>query len=142
MNSRPWRLKRAGLSSSFCSVIGGGSFEVGDFSGLSAGCRVITGSDDFTGPFLTNPTIPSMFKNVSISSVVIGRHVVIGSNCVIMPGVNIGDGVTVAAGAVIRKNLEPWTVYAEIKGKLMPIKKRDKEKILALEKKYLNSIPS
>ncbi|CKK93370.1 putative acetyltransferase [Neisseria meningitidis] len=26
------------------------------FSGLSAGCRIITGSDDFMGGGLTNPT--------------------------------------------------------------------------------------
>ncbi|MBH6196570.1 acyltransferase, partial [Neisseria meningitidis] len=35
--------------SSFTSIIGGGEFYMDHFSGLSAGCRIITGSDDFMG---------------------------------------------------------------------------------------------
>jgi galactoside O-acetyltransferase len=51
--------------SSFVSVIGGGQFIIEDFSSLSAGCRIITGSDDFKGPYLSNPTVPAKYKNVS-----------------------------------------------------------------------------
>ena len=54
--------------SSFTSIIGGGEFILEDFAGLSAGCRIITGSDDFSGGFLSNPTIPAKYKNVSFRS--------------------------------------------------------------------------
>jgi acetyltransferase-like isoleucine patch superfamily enzyme len=43
--------------SSFCSITGGGTLIMEDFSGLAAGCRIITGSDDFSGNGLTNPTV-------------------------------------------------------------------------------------
>lgn len=125
--------------SPFTSIIGGGECLIGDFSGLSAGCRIINGSDDFTGSFLTNPTVPDKYKNVTFGLVEIGRHVILGTNCIVLPGVKIGDGVAVSAGTIIRKNLLPWTVYAEIHGKLMPIKKRDKKTILRLEEDYLDS---
>lgn len=125
--------------SSFSSIIGGGECAIGDFAGLSAGCRLITGSDDFSGPYLTNPTVNSDFTNVNISKIEIGRHAIIGTNSVIFPGVVIGDGAAVGAGAIIRKNLKPWTVYANVDGKLREIKTRDKESVLQVEKEYLES---
>jgi len=120
-----------------CSVIGGGTFVMEDFAGLSAGCRIITGSDDFTGPWMTNPTVPARFTNVSRGTVRIGRHAVLGTNCVVFPGVSIGEGAAVAAGSVIRKDLEPWGVYAGSSPKR--IAERDKDTILRLESEYLAS---
>jgi galactoside O-acetyltransferase len=98
--------------SSFVSVIGGGTLVIDDFSGLSAGCRVITGTDDYLGPFLTNPTIPREFTNPQVSSVTIARHVIVGTNAVIFPGITIGEGAAVGACAVVRRDLPAWGVYA------------------------------
>jgi galactoside O-acetyltransferase len=96
----------------FVSIIGGGEFSIDDFSGFSAGCRVITGTDDYLGPFMTNPTVPREFTNYMISHVAIGKSVVVGTNAVIFPGVTIGEGAAVAACAVVRRDLAPWGVYA------------------------------
>lgn len=123
---------------SFCSVIGGGEFYMDDFSGLSAGCRIVTGSDDFLGGGLTNPTVPTIYTNVKKSKVYIGRHAIIGTNVTILPGVNIGEGVAVGAGAIVRKNLEPWTIYVGVECK--PLKSRPSHKILELEKRLLAEI--
>lgn len=38
----------------------------------------------------------------------------IGSFCIILPGVTIGEGAVVAAGAVVTKNVAPWTVVGGI----------------------------
>ncbi|EGQ9572335.1 acyltransferase [Vibrio alginolyticus] len=124
---------------SFSTIVGGGECVIGDFAGLSAGCRIITASDDFSGPYLTNPTVHSDFTNVKSSKVEIGRHAIIGTNSVIFPGVTIGEGCAVGAGAVIRKSLKAWTVYAVIDGKLKELKKRDSEAVLKAERKYLES---
>jgi len=119
---------------SFCSIIGGGELTMEDFSGLSAGCRIITGSDDFTGPWLTNPTVPAEFTHVQRGHVHIKRHAVVGSNAIIFPGVTLGEGAAVGAGCLVRKNLEPWTIYAGHNPK--PVGKRDREAILAKEHAY------
>ena len=124
---------------SFTTIVGGGECVIGDFAGLSAGCRLITARDDFSGPYLTNPTVHSDFTNVKSGKVEIGRHAIIGTNSVIFPGVTIGEGCAVGAGAVIRKNLKPWTVYAVIDGKLKELKKRDMEAVLQAERQYLES---
>lgn len=44
--------------------------------------------------------------------VVIGNDVWIGANAVILPGVNIGDGAVIAAGAIVTKNVEPYCIVA------------------------------
>ena len=43
---------------------------------------------------------------------IIGNDVWIGYNATIMGGVTIGDGVIVAAGALVRENVEPYTIVA------------------------------
>lgn len=55
--------------------------------------------------------------------VVIGPDVWIGANCVILPGVEIGEGAVVAAGAVVTKNVEPNSIVGGVPAKL--IKMRD-----------------
>lgn len=54
--------------------------------------------------------------------VVIGDYVFIGPRAIILPGVKIGDGAIVAAGAVVTKNVASSTVVGGVPAKL--IKKR------------------
>lgn len=53
---------------------------------------------------------------------VIGNDVWIGANSIICRNVHIGDGAVIAAGAVVTKNVEPYTIVAGVPAK--PIKKR------------------
>ncbi|MBI4597713.1 MAG: hypothetical protein HY737_04835 [Candidatus Omnitrophica bacterium] len=48
-----------------------------------------------------------------LKKVKIGARVVVGLNAVILPGVEVGDGATIAAGAVVPKNtcIAPGSVY-------------------------------
>jgi acetyltransferase-like isoleucine patch superfamily enzyme len=121
--------------SAFTSIVGGGRLIMEDFSALSAGCRIITGSDDFSGNSLTNITIPKKYRNITIGKVHIGRHAILGSNVVVMPNVKIGEGCIVSAGCIVNKDLKEWTIYAGYYPKA--IGKRDKSKILELEREYL-----
>ena len=52
-----------------------------------------------------------------------------------MPNISIGEGAIVAAGAVVNKDLEPWSIYVGYNPK--KVSSRDKEKVLDLESKYL-----
>ena len=54
--------------------------------------------------------------------VIIGNDVWIGRRAIIMPGVTIGDGVIIGAGAVVTKNVEPYVVVAGVPAKV--VKKR------------------
>lgn len=95
----------------FASITGGAEFTLGDFSAVSQGCRILTGTDDFTGWGFGNSTVPEEYRNTKRAPVSIGRFCIIGANSVVLPGVTIGEGVTVGAGSVVTKDLEPWGVY-------------------------------
>lgn len=51
--------------------------------------------------------------------IVIGNDVWIGANVVILPGVVIGDGSILAAGAVITKDVEPYSVVGGVPAKII-----------------------
>ena len=52
----------------------------------------------------------------------IGNDVWIGSKCLIKGGVTIGDGCVIGAGAVVTKDISPYSVAAGVPAKV--IKKR------------------
>jgi acetyltransferase-like isoleucine patch superfamily enzyme len=123
-----------------CTCIGGRESKLimKDFSGLSAACRIICGSDDYVYG-LTNPNIPIQFRGkVKSGDIVIGRHAVLGTNTIVHPLVQILDGVATGSFTLVTRDLAPWSVYTGIPAK--KIKDRDKTTILELEERFLNSI--
>jgi galactoside O-acetyltransferase len=105
----------------------------GDFSGLAYGCQVFSQSDDYSGTTLTNPTVPSEFKSVLKKSVKISKHVIIGTNAIVFPGVTIAEGCSIAAMSLVNKDTEEWGVYAGIPARR--VKERSKD-LLKLESEY------
>lgn len=124
----------------FSSVLGGGTFIMDHFSGLSAGARIFTSNDDYLGPYLTNPTVPAEFHNLRIAPVRIGRHAIVGTNSVVLPGVSIGEGAVIGANSLVSKDIEPWTV--NVGNPTRVIKYRDKEGVKAQEARYQQSLKS
>lgn len=95
----------------FTSITGGDEFIMEDFSGISQGCRILTGSDDFKDWGFGNPTIPEKYRNTKRAPVHFGKFCIVGANSVVLPGVTIGEGAMVGACSVVTKNLEPWGIY-------------------------------
>ncbi|KAF3888304.1 MULTISPECIES: acyltransferase [Nostocales] len=118
---------------SFTSITGGESFVMEDFSALSSGIRILTGSDDFKEWGFGNSTLDEKYRNVKRRPIHIGKFVVVGANSVILPGVTVGEGATVGAGSVVTRNLEPWGIYIGNK----KIGERDKAGVLKNYEKYL-----
>jgi galactoside O-acetyltransferase len=115
----------------FCSLIGKARITLGDYAGLSARCSVFSASDDFSGNFLTGPTVPDEYTNIAAHPVYIGRHVVVGAATVILPGAKLNDCSAVGAMSLVKGELEGFTIYGGIPA--MPIRKRH-HRLLELEK--------
>lgn len=49
----------------------------------------------------------------------IGSDVWIGANVIILPGVKVGDGAVLAAGAVVTKNVEPYAIVGGVPAKVI-----------------------
>jgi galactoside O-acetyltransferase len=120
---------------SYCLLQGSENIIIKDFSTLSHGVKIYTRSDDYSGAYLTNPTVPDKFKSVKKGDVVIKRHVIIGSSCVILPGVVIGEGVSVGAMSLVKCGLTEWGIYVGIPAKKLKSRSKD---LLKLEAILLN----
>ncbi|MDR0509387.1 MAG: acyltransferase [Candidatus Methanoplasma sp.] len=54
--------------------------------------------------------------------IVIGDDVWIAANAIILKGVNIGEGAVVAAGAVVNKDVPPYTVVGGVPARMIKIR--------------------
>jgi galactoside O-acetyltransferase len=122
-------------SHSHMSGVGGITME--DFTGLSHGGRIYSGTDDYSGHHLTNPTVSDQYTQTITGHVIFKRHALVGSSSVVLPGVIIGEGAAVGAMSLVTKNLADWTLNAGIPAK--KIKDRSKE-LLKLEKQFLSEV--
>lgn len=107
--------------------------ELKDFSGISSRCVIYAESDDYSGHWMTNPTVSDDFRQTYGGKVTLERHVVVGTGCTILPNVTLGEGASVGSMSLVTKNLEPWGIYVGCPC----VKRKDRSKrILELEKKF------
>lgn len=121
----------------YTSLIGQGKIQIGNFSNLSSRVAVYSSNDDYSGEYLTNPTVDSEFTNVTHAPVYIGKHVIIGAGSIVLPGVTIGEGVSVGALSLINKDCEPFKIYVGVPAKAIKDRSR---KLLDLEKQFLAKV--
>lgn len=63
--------------------------------------------------------VGSPIMELTYAPITIGSNCWIASRAIVMPGVMVGDGAVVAAGAVVTKNVKPWTVVGGNPAKLI-----------------------
>jgi acetyltransferase-like isoleucine patch superfamily enzyme len=99
-----------------CTLDARSPLKIGDNVGLSPEVMILAGTHDVNDP---------EFKDSEVGpwAVTIEDHVWIGSRAIIMPGVTVGHGAVVAAGAVVTKDVAPLTIVAGVPAK--PIGTRD-----------------
>lgn len=77
-----------------------GGLSIGQKCCIGEWVRLLTGSHDVATVNFQYVTKP----------ITIGNAVWISTGAMVLPGVTIGDGAVVAAGALVTKDVEPWTV--------------------------------
>ena len=106
-----------------CRFLNGRKVYLGDRNVINFGClfvgrhyKIQTGNDVSIGPEATiltlghDPHSPN-FANRG-GDVIIGSYVWISYRAIVLPGVTIGEGAVVGAGAVVTKDVEPYTIVA------------------------------
>lgn len=109
--------------------------EIDDFAGLSAGVCVFSATDDYSGGALTNPTVPEDLREIRSAPVHIGRHVIVGANSVILPGVSLGDGASVGALTFVNRSVASGAIVSG--NPMRRVGTRDVEKLRRLEAELL-----
>ena len=111
-----------------CMISSSTNIIFGNYSGISSGVKLFGGCDDFSGKYLTNPTVPSKYLNVQIGDIILEDHVLIGSTSIVLPNVILKEGTCIGALSLVKKNTESWKMYAGSPIKFL--KNRNKECLL------------
>ncbi len=114
----------------YVALIGKGKITIEDFVGLSSRVAVYSSNDDYSGEWLTGPTLSPAFTNISSAPVRVGRHVVVGAGSVILPGVSLEEGAIVGALSLVNKDCESFGMYAGVPAKYLKARSR---RLLELE---------
>ncbi|HBX22977.1 MAG TPA: capsular biosynthesis protein [Desulfotomaculum sp.] len=113
---------------------------IGKYCSIGYNCQI----GIFEHPTNLISTSPYIYRHRSISNAVkpdwssddinnlpvIGNDVWIGSNAIVMQGVKIGDGAIIAAGAVVTKDVEPFSIVGGVPAKI--IRKRFPDNVIRL----------
>ncbi len=87
-----------------CCLDARGPIQIGQNASISPYVTILT-----TQHVMDHPEFPTETKGVRI-----GDYAWIGLRAMIMPGVTIGEGAVVAAGAVVTKDVAPYTVVGGV----------------------------
>ena len=123
--------------SCYVSLIGTEKIVIKDFVALSTRVAVFSSNDDYSGDYMANATIPDKYKNVTHASVILERHVLVGSGTIILPGVTLGIGSAVGALSLVKNDTKPFWIYGGVPAR--QIKKRS-DSLLKKEKLFLSDL--
>ena len=104
---------------------GQAGIEIGSYSTLSSRCAAYALTDDYSGAYMTNPTVPEAYTRVEQTPVRVGCHVIVGTGSTLLPGALLAEGCAVGAMSLIRGETAPWGIYAGIPARR--IKERSRE---------------
>lgn len=89
-----------------------------DQGGITIGDGVLIGHNVVLAT-ATHALAPSQSRKLYYKPIVIGDNVWIGSNAVILQGVTVGEWSVIAAGAVVTRDVEPYTVVGGVPAKFI-----------------------
>lgn len=95
-----------------CCLDGRGGIKIGDNVSISPEVHLITADHYINDPYFS-------YKSASIE---VSNYVWIGTRAIILPGIIIGEGSVVAAGAVVTKNIPPFEIWGGVPAKKIGVR--------------------
>lgn len=117
-------------------IADGGTIEIGNGFSCNTNCHInasIGGEISIGKNILVGPNVvirtanhnfndkekPMNQQGHNFADIQVADNVWIGANSVILGGVKIGEGSIIAAGAVVNKNVEPFTIVGGVPAKIL-----------------------
>ena len=102
------------------SMIGADAI-IGSAAEVKIGSNVLMGPQVliYTSNHGTSRGMPMRLQPLHFAPVTIGDDVWIGARCILLPGVTVGDGAVIAAGAVVTKDIPAYAVVAGVPARVL-----------------------
>ncbi|MCG8556823.1 MAG: acyltransferase [Proteobacteria bacterium] len=97
-----------------CFLHSAGGIEIGERVGIAPGVKILTSVHKEV-----DRSIPILFAPLDLAPVTIERHADLGVGCVVLPGVRIGEGAQIGAGAVVTRSIPPFSVAAGVPARVL-----------------------
>jgi len=97
-----------------CTLDGTGGLTIGDYVMISQDCCIYSAHHRFD-----DLTIPMLLQKNDIHTTIIGDDVGLGVKSIILPGIKIGKGSIVGAGAVVTKDVPQYSIVAGVPAKII-----------------------
>ncbi|WP_338110670.1 acyltransferase [Roseivirga pacifica] len=110
----------------------GDNSNIGPYSYIGCSGKITIGNNVMMGPRVSmfaenhnysDTSIPMKEQGVSLSEIVVNNDCWIASNATILAGVTIGEGSIIAAGAVVTKDIPPYSIVAGNPAKVIKSRK-------------------
>jgi acetyltransferase-like isoleucine patch superfamily enzyme len=95
-----------------CRLACGGGISIGDYCQISARVSFETIDHDLLP--VSDGKRPSHHASITV-----GNSVWIGSGAILLPGVTVGDGAVIAAGAIVTRDVAPYTLVGGVPARTM-----------------------
>lgn len=92
-----------------CLLYTTGGLVIGEHVSISSGAWLVTGSHD-----MNDPQFPDLYKPI-----VVKDYAWIGMRAIILAGVTIGEGSVVMAGAIVSRDVPPYTVVGGVPARVI-----------------------
>jgi acetyltransferase-like isoleucine patch superfamily enzyme len=109
----------------YVSIAAGAGVVLEDFCGISYGSRIFTVTEDLSGRFMTNPTIPERFRRTKSGPVHMEKHSGLMAGVLVLPGVTLHEGAVAAAGSLVRKDIPAWEMWFGVPAKRIGPRRKD-----------------
>ncbi len=95
----------------FTSIAARQPVTIEDYVGISGGVRIYAASEKpLRGKRMSGPMLPEQYRAFETAPILLKKDSFVGTNSVILPGVTLGEGAVVGAGAVISRDVEPYAI--------------------------------
>jgi acetyltransferase-like isoleucine patch superfamily enzyme len=92
-----------------CLLYTTGGLNIGENVSISPGAWLVTGTHDMNDPLFPDRYLP----------IVIGHNAWIGIRATVLAGVTIGEGAVIMAGAIVTRDVPPYTVVGGVPAKVI-----------------------
>jgi len=101
-----------------------GDVQFGNYCAIGENLRIISSNHNYHLPALQAIFYRKHFKEKypgggKSKKIIIGNDIWFGDNVILLPGVKIGDGACIGAGAVVTKDIPPYAIACGVPAKVI-----------------------